>query len=123
MEPKPTYDEMKRSELERAFETYWRMLAPLDMQDYEREYEFLAPERKWRFDCAWPDETVAVELDGGTWSGGRHTRGTGYRNDCEKLNAATGLGWAVFRFTTDMLRDDPEACIGLVAAKIEQRLS
>ena len=39
-----------------------------------------------------------MEIDGGTWSGGRHVRGDGYRRDCEKLNAATLAGWRVLRF-------------------------
>ena len=118
MEPKPTYN--VGSELERAWDTRWRQLAPPNMQEYEGEYEFFDL-RKWRFDRAWPAERVAVELDGGTWSGGRHTRGTGYAKDCEKLNTATAMGWAVFRFTGDMLRDDTYTCIDQVAKKIAER--
>ena len=40
----------------------------------------------------------SLRIDGGTWSGGRHVRGDGYRRDCEKLNAATLAGWRVLRF-------------------------
>ena len=121
MEPKATYDEMKRSELERTWDTRWRQFAP-SLPDYEREYRFFEP-RKWRFDCAWPAPIyVAVELDGGTWSGGRHTRGQGYRNDCEKRNCAQCLGWVVFNFTADMLRDNPEHCVRQVVAAVERRL-
>jgi len=47
---------------------------------------------------------VAVEVEGGTWSGGRHTTGVGFRNDCEKYNAATALGWRVYRFTSDQVK-------------------
>ena len=61
--------------------------------------------RKWRFDFAWPDVNTAVEVEGGTWSGGRHTRGAGFANDCEKYNEATRLGWRVYRFTSDMIDD------------------
>ena len=63
------------------------------------EYRF-HPVRRWRFDLAWPALLLAVEVDGGTWVSGRHTRGAGYERDCEKLNAAVLLGWRVLRFTT-----------------------
>jgi len=38
---------------------------------------------------------LAVEVDGGTWTGGRHTRGAGFEADCEKLNAAVIAGFRV----------------------------
>src|SRR5690606_39740371 len=36
-----------------------------------REYRF-HPERRWRFDFAWPDLRVAAEVEGGIHIGGRH---------------------------------------------------
>ena len=48
---------------------------------------------------------LAVEIDGGTWVSGRHTRGAGFERDCEKLNTAVLLGWRVLRFTTGMVLD------------------
>lgn len=57
-----------------------------------REHRFHS-ERKWRFDFAWPDQKVALEIEG--W--GRHQTFDGYRKDCEKYNAATLLGWRVLR--------------------------
>lgn len=50
---------------------------------------------------------IAVEIEGGSWINGRHTRGKGYRNDCEKYLEAAILGWTVLRFTSDMLRENP----------------
>lgn len=64
-----------------------------------------APPRRWRFDLAWPDRMLAVEVDGGVWSGGRHTRGAGFIADCEKLNTATLLGWRVLRFPGSHVKD------------------
>lgn len=59
------------------------------------------PTRKWRFDYAHETLRIALEVEGGVWSGGRHTRGKGYIGDIEKYNTATAAGWAVFRCTTD----------------------
>jgi very-short-patch-repair endonuclease len=67
-----------------------------------KEHRFHS-QRKWRFDFAWPDYKIAVEVEGGTWKGGRHTRGAGFAKDCEKYNSAQLLGWRVYRFTSDMI--------------------
>ena len=72
----------------------------------EKEYKF-HPKRKWRFDYAWPDYKIALEVEGGIWTKGRHVRGTGFLKDMEKYNAATVLGWRVLRTTpTDLLKTD-----------------
>ncbi len=68
------------------------------------EYRFHAV-RKWRLDLAWPEHKVYVEVDGGTWVGGRHNRGKGYEADCEKLNTAAVEGWRGLRVTTAMVKD------------------
>lgn len=57
--------------------------------------------RRWRFDYAHPVLRIALEVEGGVWSGGRHTRGAGFLGDIEKYNTATAAGWSVFRCTTD----------------------
>jgi len=55
--------------------------------------------RRWKFDAAWPDHMVAVEVDGGTFAGGRHTRGQGHAQDAVKRNVAQCLGWTVIVLT------------------------
>lgn len=97
------------SSLERTFAYYWRALAP-DAPEPTPEYRF-APPRRWRFDYAWPDARVAVELEGGVHSGGRHVRGAGFERDAEKYNAAAASGWRVLRYTGGMLKRDPVACV------------
>jgi len=79
------------------------MLMAEKISGWEREYKF-HPTRKWRFDFAWPLEKFAVEIEGGVWSGGRHTRGKGFIEDCIKYNEAVMLGWRVIRVTTDMVQ-------------------
>lgn len=61
-----------------------------------REHVF-APPRRFRFDAAWPLRMVAVEVDGGAFVQGRHSRGAGIRNDCVKFSEAAALGWRVLR--------------------------
>lgn len=64
----------------------------------EREYRF-HPSRLWRFDFAFVLERVAVEVEGGIFVKGAHTRGAHFRGDCEKYNAAAEIGWTVLRYT------------------------
>ena len=61
--------------------------------------------RRFRFDLAWPDQMLAVEIDGATWTGGRHVTGAGYERDCIKCAEAVILGWKVIRVTMSMIRD------------------
>jgi len=67
-----------------------------------QEYRF-HPTRKWRFDLAYPDKKIAIEAEGGVWTGGRHTRGGGYTKDAEKYNAAVVLGWRVLRYPAGLV--------------------
>lgn len=60
------------------------------------EHQF-HPDRKWRFDFAWLEQKVALEVEGGIWIGGGHNRGKGFAKDIEKYNEAVRLGWRVVR--------------------------
>ena len=66
------------------------------------EYRF-DPKRKWRFDFADPVSKVAVEIEGGVYQNGRHNRGGGFIQDCEKYNTATAQGWRVFRLPSKLI--------------------
>ena len=68
-----------------------------------REYFFARP-RRYRFDFAWPELKVAVEIEGGVWADGRHSRGQGFMEDCQKYNLATELGWIVLRGEVKMVK-------------------
>lgn len=86
----------------------------------EREFRF-HPVRKWRFDFAWPEKKVAIEIEGAVWTGGRHTRGAGYVKDCEKYNAAAELGWVVLRYTTTDLKKRPVQVCEQIAKVLASR--
>jgi hypothetical protein len=106
-------------------------LAAAQLPEFVTEHQF-CPERRWRFDYAWPFFRVALEVEGGTHGrlllitsgyqlqkgrripiapgtrirvGGRHQTGTGMEADIEKYNRAAILGWLVLRATTRQIRD------------------
>lgn len=53
--------------------------------------------RSWAFDFAWFNEKVALEVEGGIFIGGGHTRGSGFKKDMAKYNMAASRGWRVIR--------------------------
>lgn len=95
----------QRESLKREFLTRWRQLGGPEL---EPEYEFYS-NRGWKIDFVHLATSIAIEVEGGTWlpGGGRHNRPEGYSNDCQKYNRAQLLGWRLFRFTSDMLTNDP----------------
>lgn len=69
-----------------------------------REHAFAKPLRRWRFDYAWPAHFVAVEIEGGAWTRGRHTRGKGFIEDMSKYNTAVLFGWRVLRYQPEQIQ-------------------
>jgi very-short-patch-repair endonuclease len=79
--------------------------------DMEREYKFW-PGRRFRLDFAKPEWKLAIEVEGVVWRGkGRHQTPTGMQSDCEKYNELAIQGWLLLRFTTDMIRKQPNECV------------
>ena len=87
--------------------------------EYIREFRW-HPKRRWRADFLivgpslvanadldrdfFKVHLILVEIEGGVWTQGRHTRGSGFIADCEKYNHASALGWKVFRFVPEMIK-------------------
>lgn len=63
---------------------------------FEREFKF-CPTRRWRSDFM--IDQLLLEIEGGVHTNGRHVRGKGFENDCEKYNTATMLGFRLLRVT------------------------
>jgi very-short-patch-repair endonuclease len=97
-------------------ETLALHLRAAGVPDPKREYKFHAT-RKWLFDFCWPDRRLAVEVEGGIYSGGRHVRGDGFQKDVEKYNTAALDGWTLLRFTSAMIKS------GEALAQIEAALN
>lgn len=68
------------------------------------EYRF-HDKRKWRVDWCFVAEKVALEVEGGAWVGGRHTRGAGFLKDCEKYNTLACLGYRLIRVTPQQIEN------------------
>lgn len=87
--------------------------------DVEPEYKF-HDERRWRVDVAllghYRHAPLAIEIEGGVFSRGRHSRGVGMVADMAKYNTLTEMGWRLLRFTPQQVRD------GSALAQIERCL-
>jgi hypothetical protein len=46
---------------------------------------------------------IAVEVQGGIYVRGAHSRGTGLERDYEKYNSAHLMGWTVYQFSRKMI--------------------
>lgn len=92
---------MSKSKLEALFALQMRALK---IPEPVTEFAFHRT-RRWRFDFAWPDLRIAVEIDGGIHTNGRHVRPRGFSNDCHKMNCAALMGWLVIRLTGEMVRN------------------
>lgn len=76
---------------------YWKQCGlPLATPEYK-----FHPERKFRFDFAFVDQKVALEVEGAVWTHGGHSRGSGVVKDMEKYNEAAILGWRLLRVTPE----------------------
>jgi len=90
---------MAKSELE---ETLLLLIKAEGLPEPEREWRF-HPTRKWRLDFAYPERKIGIEVQGGTYIRGAHSRGTGLERDYEKYNQAQVLGWDVYQFSRKMI--------------------
>jgi hypothetical protein len=76
----------------------------------EAEFRF-SPPRRFRFDFCWRSFGVALEVEGGAWTHGRHTRGAGFIADIEKYNLAAIEGWLLVRVTPTQIKSGKAATI------------
>jgi len=77
--------------------------------------------RRWRFDMAYVEEKIAVEVDGGIYgvgqpcpacgrrANGGHNSRDGYTSDREKINTAQIGGWIVLGVTPEQINSGEAA--------------
>jgi len=110
------------SGLEEGFLRLWASLDASRGLPAPVQQHYFHPTRKWRFDFAWPDIRLAVELHGGIWrKKGAHNTGKAIHRDCEKSRAATKLGWTVLAYTTKDMEERPVQVIEEVAEVLRMR--
>ena len=103
------------------FAGIWQAVDTGNKHPFTREHQFDLG-RRWRFDFAWLEARVAVEIEGGTFKGkSRHTTGKGHQSDCEKYNAAAIAGWCVLKYTSKDLDSRPVQVCREVISVIESR--
>ena len=74
--------------------------------EFVKEFKF-HKKRKWRIDYFLPELKTGIEIEGGVWIQGRHTRGQGYINDCEKYNQALLCDIRVLRYPAVVILKSP----------------
>lgn len=92
----------------KSYKNYWEELLLTQIKACKlklpiREFK-ICPDRKWRSDFVWPEHNLIVEIEGGIYTNGRHTRPRGFKNDCEKYNYAALIGYKVIRVTPDHIK-------------------
>ena len=101
------------------FAYLWRVIAD-DLYSPVEEYNFDKEiGRKHRFDFAFPEYKVAVEVEGNAWGvkgGGKHMQDS----DLDKYNIAASMGWRVLRFSPKMMENEPDRCIQIVKDCLRQ---
>lgn len=112
---KPKKSRQRRKEPPKT--DFFTLLCRSDLKvECVKEYRF-HPTRMWRFDYAIPAHKIAIEVEGGVWTGGRHTSSVGFLGDMEKYNTATVMGWRVLRTVPDELNTN--ATIRMIRDAIE----
>lgn len=62
--------------------------------------------RRFKWDFAWEEHRLLVEVQGGTFMPGKsaHSSGVGVNRDCEKANLATLNGWRILSFDSKQVK-------------------
>jgi len=91
----------------------------LGIPEPQKEVLFASAEkRRWRIDYLFED--VAVEIEGGVFIQGRHSRGVGLTKDAQKYNCLQLLGYRLLRFTAKQAKQNPVWCAKFIKAMLQQ---
>jgi len=76
------------------------------------------PVRKWELDFSFPQEKLAIELQG---YGTGHTSYIGMKRDCTKHNDLLLSNWTILYFMSIDLKDDPTTTFETIVRVLETR--
>lgn len=97
------FSKSERESLEKAFLDAWKVIGHgLPMPSLQHKFH---PVRKWRLDFAFVEQKLGVEIQGGAFSSGGHSRGAGQAKDHQKINEAQKLGWMILQYGTKAMGD------------------
>lgn len=88
------------SSLEQLFDSLWNLHYP--EIDLETEVKLISG-RRFRFDYVHLKSKTAIEVNGGNYINGRHTRGVALNSEYEKFNLAQIQGYQIFLLSGDMV--------------------
>jgi len=94
---------MSNSNLESKFLLLWEKKYPELLLGREQR---IIPNRRFCFDFAHLSSKVAIEINGGNWVRGRHTRPAQLNKEYEKINLAQSYGYVVFILDNHMINED-----------------
>ena len=90
------------SQLEALF--WLQLLANGVRADWAQQVKAI-PGRNFKFDFACEKLRILVELQGGNYQHGAHSRPMGLKRDYQKANLAQRHGWTIYQFDSDSVRD------------------
>lgn len=90
--------------------------------EWEVEYAAI-PNRKYRWDYAVPALRVLFEVNGGIFTRGGHSTGTGIQRDYDKLNLATNNGYVTIILTPKNIKENKELIINILINQSYKKVS
>jgi len=109
----------QREKFTGSFEKLWKQCGGPAL---ETEYRIPGQTRAFRFDYVHLESRTLIELDGGIYVAGRHSRAKGIQDACDKKNEAIQLGWDTFVLCTGIITEDRvRAIVEFVNQKIKTK--
>jgi very-short-patch-repair endonuclease len=110
-----TPGQIVREELEHRFQ---ELLHEAGLPKPDTNIRVKTRRRTYTVDCLWPDQRVAIELDGRD----AHIRATAFEEDRARDAALTAIGFRPLRFTWLRLKHEPEHVLAELKATLSGRM-
>ncbi len=84
---------------------FWLQLRAAGIQEGWTQQVKAVPGRQFKFDFCHAERRILVEVQGGNYQHGAHSRPMGLKRDYTKANLAQRHGWKIYQFDGDMVND------------------